>query len=47
MIQMAQRVKQLEAENKNLYAMTENLKYSEAMSRHKVEDLSQQIHSYS
>lgn len=44
---MVQRVKQLEAENKNLYAMTENLKYSEAMSRHKVDDLSQQIHGLS
>lgn len=44
---MAKRIKRLEAENKNLYAMTENLKYQEAMSRHKVEDLSQQLHSVS
>jgi len=44
---MAARIKQLEAENATLYSMTENLKYSEAVSRHKVEDLSNQVHSLS
>lgn len=45
--QMAARIKQLETENATLYDMTENLKYSEAVSRHKVEDLSNQVHSLS
>jgi predicted nuclease with TOPRIM domain len=45
--QLSARIKQLEAENANLYQMTENLKYQEAMSRHKVEDLSHQVHSLS
>jgi predicted nuclease with TOPRIM domain len=44
---MTARIKQLEAENAALYKMSENLKYQEAMSRHKVEDLSQQVHSLS